>query len=101
MKQTIAILSLTALLGACQQRQEAPAAQATPVATVPAGTRAVPTPEQLGALGAEIRKDPARGDELLARQGLTRATFEEAIRDVTENADASRRYAEAYRKASA
>jgi hypothetical protein len=102
MKQTIAILGLAALLGACQQRQtQTAAAQATPAAAAPAAHAAAPSPEQLGALGAEIRKDPARGEELLAKHGLTRATFEQAIRAVTENADASRRYAEAYRKASA
>jgi hypothetical protein len=82
-------------LGACgQQRDAAPA-----VSTVAASGSI--TPEQLGALGARIRKEPARGDELLEQHGLTRESFEKAIRDVTENADASRRYAEAYRKASA
>jgi hypothetical protein len=101
MKQTIAIVSLTVLLGACQQQQDAStAAQATPVAAAPSAHSSL-SPEQLGALGAEIRKDPARGDELLTKHGLTRATFEQAIRAVTENADSSRRYAEAYRKASA
>jgi hypothetical protein len=100
MKQTAAILSLVLILGACQQRNDAAPAQASPV--VQAASRAEGlTPEQLGALGAEIRKDPARGDELLQQHGLTRETFEKAIRDVTENADASQRYAEAYRKASA
>ena len=101
MKKTIAILSLAALLGACQQQKQTPAAEVTPAAATTASARTAPTPEQLGALGAEIRKDPARGDELLGQHGLTRETFEQAIRAVTENADASRRYAEAYRKASA
>lgn len=101
MKQTIAIVSLTVLLGACQQQRKAsPAAEAAPAASAPAAHSAL-SPEQLGALGAEIRKDPARGEELLAKHGLTRATFEQAIRAVTENADSSRRYAAAYRKASA
>ena len=100
MKPTAAILSLVLILGACQQRNDAAPAQANPVAPASARAEAL-TPEQLGALGAEIRKDPARGDELLQQHGLTRETFEKAIRDVTENADASRRYAEAYRKASA
>jgi hypothetical protein len=70
-----------------------PAAAAAPTTTL--------TPEQLGELGAKIRKEPSRGDELLQQHGLNRESFEKAIRDVTQNADASKRYAEAYRKASA
>ena len=99
MRSIIAVLTLTALLlaGCKEQQQETAAAQAAPVAA----PKSTLTPEQLGTLGAEIRKTPERGDELLAKHGLTRATFEQAIRDVTENADASRRYAEAFRKAGA
>ena len=97
MRHLAPILSLVLILGACQQKEQA-AAPATPVAAA----QATPlTPEQLGALGAEIRKDPSRGDELLREHGLTRASFEKAIRDVTEDAEASKRYAAAYRKASA
>lgn len=97
--KTITALTLVALLAACsEQPREAAPAQATPVAAAPSSAM---TPEQLGALGAEIRKDPSTADELLKKHGLTRETFEKAIRDVTENAEASRRYAEAYRKASA
>jgi hypothetical protein len=58
------------------------------------------TPEQLGELGAQIRREPARADELLAKHKLTRESFERAIRDVTENPEASRRYAAAYKTAS-
>jgi hypothetical protein len=58
------------------------------------------TPEQLGELGAQIRKEPTRAHELLASHGLDEQQFEQAIRNVTENADASKRYAAAYRKAS-
>jgi hypothetical protein len=100
MKRSISILSLVVMLAACQQQsRDESAATATPVA--PTAATSALTPEQLGALGAEIRKDPARADELLQQHGLTRATFEQQIRDVTESADFSRRYAEAYRKASA
>lgn len=98
MTRSITILSLIVVLGACQQNDPAPA-QTAPVAPVAAGSEL--TPEQLGALGAQIRKDPSQGDELLARHGLTRESFEKAIREITENADASRRYAEAYRRGSA
>ena len=100
MKRATSLLAVLVMfaVGACQQKTDAATATATSAET--AATNGL-TPEQLGALGAEIRKDPSRGDELLRRHGLTRDSFEKAIRDVTENADASRRYAEAYRKASA
>lgn len=100
MKRATLFLTL-ALTVACQQDRQAASndtpASAAPVASAPAAM----TPEQLGALGAEIRKEPGRADELLGRHNLSREQFEKAIRDVTENADASRRYAVAYRKASA
>jgi hypothetical protein len=100
MKRTLSILCLAVTLAACQQQAKSESAAATaPAATHPSGASL--TPEELGALGAQIRKEPARADQLLQQHGLTRAAFEQQIRDVTENADASRRYAEAYRKASA
>ncbi len=103
MKRTAAVFGLILMLslaGACQQERATDSAPATK--SVAATDVKTPlTPEQLGELGAQIRKEPARADELLTKQGLSRAEFEKAIRDVTENADASKRYAEAYRKASA
>ncbi len=100
MKQPIAILSLMLMLAACQQQSKNETAAATPPAPAATASSTL-TPEQLGALGAHIRKEPARADELLQQHGLTRAEFEKQIRDVTENAEASKRYAAAYRKASA
>lgn len=103
MKRTLSIFSLALMLtaAACGQRESASSAAAPATSVAPSAASGPLTPEQLGALGAQIRKDPARGDELLTRHGLDRQTFEQAIRDVTENANASQRYAEAYRKASA
>lgn len=92
------VLSMT-FFAACKGSETQPAAN-----DPDSGSIAAPadlTPEQLGELGAKIRKDPARADELLTSRGLTKETFEKAIRDVTEDPEASRRYAEAYRKASA
>lgn len=59
------------------------------------------SPEQLGQLGAEIQKNPSKADEVLKDYGLDEKSFERQIRQVTENPDASKRYAEAYRKARA
>jgi hypothetical protein len=55
------------------------------------------TPEQLGELGGQIRKAPADAPRLLAEHNLTEAQFEAAIRQVTENPEASKRYTAAFR----
>lgn len=98
--RTFALVLMLALAAACSNEQKA---TNTTEATAPQATAnaADLTPEQLGELGAQIRKEPSRADELLAQKGLNAATFEKAIRDVTENPESSKRYAEAYRKASA
>jgi hypothetical protein len=106
MKSSVSVLGLVltlTLAGACGQQERAASNDATPSTAVAASSPASTnlTPEQLGELGARIRKEPGRADELLGEQHLTRQQFEKAIRDVTENAEASRRYAEAYRRASA
>ena len=104
MKRTtvFALLMVLTLAGACRNHEAQRAASSQPAAQPQAvATTATLTPEQLGELGAQIRKDPARADELLSQRGLTAQSFEKQIRDVTENPDASKRYAEAYRKGSA
>lgn len=90
------------LLFAAACGSDAPSATAGSTAETAVQTQTATTlsPEQLGALGAEIRREPARADEILGRHQLTRESFEQAIRGVTEDADASRRYAAAYRSAS-
>ena len=94
-------LVLTLAAGAACSNERKETATADPAAQTPAASAASLTPEQLGELGAQMRKDPARADEMLTERGLTKQAFEQAIRDVTESADAAKRYAEAYRKASA
>ena len=59
------------------------------------------TPEQLGELGAKIKKNPDEAKKLLTEQGLTEESFEKQIRLVAQDPDASKRYAAAYKKASA
>lgn len=53
------------------------------------------TPEELGELGARMRQDPARAEEFLAERGLTHETYEQAIREVSEDGDSARRYSDA------
>ena len=100
MRHTAAILLLVVM--ACGQQQKSASSQ-QPARTAAQTSVATPnlTPEQLGELGAQIRKEPSRADEFLAQHGLTKESFEKAIREVTESTEASKRYAEAYRRASA
>lgn len=93
----IGVVLSVLLAGACR---EEPAAANADAAATPATQAAVQlTPEELGQLGAAIKKEPARADELLSQRNLTRQSFEAAIRDLTEDPDKSKRYAEAYRNA--
>jgi hypothetical protein len=106
MKTTLITLAVSAALvaGGCSKaNQTAPTAtstQATAGSSVAATTAPSMTPEQLGQLGALINKQPANADKLLADQGLTQETFESAIRKVSSDPAASKRYAAAYKSAS-
>lgn len=59
------------------------------------------TPEQLGELGAAIKKNPNDAQRLLTEKGLTEESFEQAVRKVSEDPAASKQYADAYKRASA
>jgi hypothetical protein len=59
------------------------------------------SPEDLGELGAKIKKQPNDADKLLAERGLNEQSFASAIRKVSENPDQAKRYTAAYKKASA
>lgn len=58
------------------------------------------SPEELGRLGANIKKHPADAQKLLSDSGLTAQQFEQAVRKVAESPADSKRYADAYKKAS-
>lgn len=100
MKLTATLLALTVILGGCRKDANPSTTSAVDSTTTASAASATLTPEQLGELGAQIRKDPASADALLTKNHLTRESFEQAIRDVTENVETARRYADAYRKAS-
>jgi hypothetical protein len=114
MKRSLSVLALSAALIACggnKSDQTASSTTSSTTVTSPAATASAPaidaaagvttlTPEQLGQLGALINKQPANADKLLADQGLTQATFEAAIRKVSSDPAASKRYAAAYKSAS-
>ena len=103
---TFTIVVLLALAGGCNQDQDQKASVATSgqpraEAVQAQASSGELTPEELGELGAQIRKEPDRAEALLTQHHLTKESFEAQIRKITENPDASKRYAEAYRKASA
>ena len=88
------------MVSACTSDEPAATAAAAPEASAAstAPMQAELTPEQLGELGAEIEKNPDAAQQLLTDRGLSEQTFEQAVRKVSEDPAASRRYAEAYKK---
>jgi hypothetical protein len=105
MKTTFITLAISAVLvaGGCSKaNQTATTSTSTTAGSSVAASANAPsmTPEQLGQLGALINKQPANADKLLADQGLTQESFESAIRKVSSDPAASKRYAAAYKSAS-
>lgn len=100
MRHAIAITLLLTLGVACGQSDRAASNTVAPTPAATASTTTL-TPEQLGELGAQINRQPDRANELLTHHGLTTETFEKEIRKITEDPKASRRYAEAYKRANA
>lgn len=99
MRHAIAFTLLLMLVVACGQKEEvATTQQPTPA---PAVKSASLSPEEMGELGAQITKQPERANELLAHHGLTAETFEKEIRRITENPEASRKYAAAFKRTKA
>ena len=101
MARASAIVLTLFLLAGCRNREttQSAAPQNTAPATA-AAQAATLTPEELGTLGAEMRKHPADAHRLLTQRGLTDESFAKAIRQVSEDPAASRRYAAAYKAAS-
>jgi hypothetical protein len=97
----VATTTALLLLMACGNHDETTTTTSASTTAATQTSAVTLTPEELGELGARIQKEPARADELLSQRGLTQQSFEKAIRDVTENADASKRYAAAFKKAGA
>jgi membrane-bound lytic murein transglycosylase len=103
MKRTLIALTLV-LAAACSNDKPATsnAANDTPAATAQQQQQhAELTPEQLGELGAEIKKNPSDAQKLLSARGLNEQTFEQAIRKVSEDPAAAKRYSDSYKKAGA
>ncbi len=78
----------------------------TTESSTPAGTSSVSStsqtslsPEELGALGAKIKKTPDDAQKILSEKGLTEQSFEQQVRQVAQDPEASKKYAAAYKKA--
>jgi ABC-type Fe3+-hydroxamate transport system substrate-binding protein len=95
----IAAIAAFTLTIACHNNEQSASTSSSSSAT--SVTQATMTPEQLGELGAAIKKSPNDAQRLLADHGLTEETFEQQVRKVAEDPAASKRYADAYKKAGA
>ena len=71
-----------------------------PAALKTAAAPASLSPEDLGTLGAQIKKQPNDAEKILADHGLNEQQFAAAIRKVSENPADAKRYAAAYKSAS-
>lgn len=97
MRRTVclAILLLSSSLSLACHREST---SEQPASSAPTVTGTELTPEQLGELGARIKKNPGDAAKLLGERGLTEEAFETAIRKVTESSEASQRYTAAFRE---
>ena len=101
-KITVAIAALTLVLAFGCKNQNQSSSTSTPSDNKTVSTQQATTlsPADLGELGAKIKKNPSDAQKLLSEKGLTEEQFEQAVRKVAENPEDSKKYAEAYKKAS-
>jgi hypothetical protein len=89
----VALAISTTVLAGCSKHEtttaEAPAASQVAAA-------AEKTPENLGRIGAEIKKQPQDAEKILSSHGMTEETFKAAVKKVAEDPAASKRYAAAF-----
>jgi membrane-bound lytic murein transglycosylase B len=95
------VLVLACTLAACSKEPKSSASAGAAVDPPAVAQSQDLTPEQLGELGARISKDSAKAKQILSEHGLDEKTFEQKIRKVTEDPEASKRYAAAFEKAKA
>ncbi|HEV7427832.1 MAG TPA: hypothetical protein VGQ46_15860 [Thermoanaerobaculia bacterium] len=99
MRNSILALTLLMAIVACKNNATTPATSSTTSGNTAVATSAPTlTPEQLGEIGASIKKHPSDGTKILSDHGLTQDQFERAIRQVSSDPEASKRYAAAYKR---
>jgi hypothetical protein len=98
MKNSLLALSILIAIAAagCKNNTTTPATTSGNTVVTASGTSL--TPEQLGELGASIHKHPSEGTKILSDRGLTQEQFERAIRQVSSDPEASKRYTAAYKR---
>lgn len=95
MKQTLILFSMIAALAfGCADTDTGVAETAETNVSEEAELR----PEELGALSAEISRNPDNAQEILAERGLTEEQFEEQVRQTAADPEASEEYAQAFRQ---
>jgi hypothetical protein len=92
-----AIVTLVLAAG-CKNSSSTSASSGNSDATSVAQASAL-SPEQLGTIGAQIKKTPNDADKILADHGLNEQSFASAVRKVSENPADAKRYAAAYKSA--
>jgi len=108
MKRTLSMTALSAFLvigAGCHHNESsattASASQSSNTAQASTAAAAADvSPEQLGALGAEIKKHPNDARKLITDHGMTEESFAAAIRKVSEHPADAKRYAAAFKQAS-
>ena len=101
-KTTIAIAFALVIGAGCKNQSNtstAPATDTTGGTTASSAAQSTLSPEELGELGAKIKKNPGDAQKLLSAKGLTVQSFEQQVRQVAQDPEASKKYAAAYKKA--
>jgi len=101
MKKTLIAIAMTGLLFGCNKGTTSSSNATNSNNNVPAVAQQTNlSPEDLGTLGAEIKKHPKDADKILTDKGLTEQQFVKAVRKVSESPEDSKRYTSAFKKAS-
>ena len=100
-KSVISSVALALVLVAgCKNQQQAKTTEPGKTTVAASASASSMSPEELGTLGAQIKKQPNQADQLLSQHGLNEQSFAAAIRKVSEKPDDAKKYAAAYKKAS-
>ena len=95
-----AALALTTASGCKNQSTTTSSDNASSTSATSASSSASLSPEELGELGAKIKKSPDDAQKILSEKGLTTQSFEQQVRQVAQDPAASKRYTAAFKKAS-
>lgn len=93
-------IAMLAFAAGCSKSSTTAASDTSATSVASSSSSSTLTPEQLGTLGAQIKKQPNDADKLLAEQGLNAQSFAAAVRKVSENPADAKRYTTAYKSAS-